>query len=331
MPLRGEDGGDFLLGSLFSGIGGLDLGVEHATGGRVVWQVEVDPFCSTVLGRHWPDAVRYGDVRACGAIPWRHHLARVDGIIGGFPCQDLSLAGKQAGLAGERSGLWREYRRIVAELRPGFVFVENVPGLLTADRGHAFGEVAGDLAALGYDLAWDLFRASDLGAPHRRERVFLLAHRGGGVERWWQPERLSGGALSSLAGGAGEGGLADPDGLGRGRRREREDEGGRGEPARGGARVGHADGDGERGEEIRGPGVPAQPGLGGRADGLSAGLDGHRWPAGRGEAPHPWEPPRVLARVHKRGKQLKAYGNAVVPIVASVAWRVLFARLLGEG
>ncbi len=159
------------LGSLFSGIGGLDLGVEHATGGRCVWQVEKEEFGRAVLAKHWPDAVRYDDVCTVNGLP------AVDLICGGFPCQDVSLAGKRAGFAGERSSLWREYRRIIADVGPRLVFVENVPGLLTADDGHAFAEVLGDLAALGFDATWDVFRASDVGAPHRRERLFLLAYR----------------------------------------------------------------------------------------------------------------------------------------------------------
>lgn len=155
------------LGSLFSGIGGLELGVEAATGARVLWQVERDAWCREVLAKHWPDAVRYDDVRTVNGLP------RVDILCGGFPCQDVSVAGKRAGFSGERSSLWREYRRIIADVGPRFVFVENVPGLLTADDGWAFGEVLSDLAALGFDATWDVFRASDVGAPHRRERRVL--------------------------------------------------------------------------------------------------------------------------------------------------------------
>lgn len=165
------------IGSLFSGIGGLELGVEAVTGALVLWQVERDAWCREVLAKHWPDAVRYDDVCTVNGLP------RVDIICGGFPCQDVSLAGKRAGFSGERSSLWREYRRVIADVGPRFVFVENVPGLLTADDGHAFAEVLGDLAALGFDAEWDLFRASDVGAPHRRERIFLLAHRDGAALR----------------------------------------------------------------------------------------------------------------------------------------------------
>ena len=151
------------LGSLFSGIGGLDLGVEAATGARTVWQVERDEWCRGILARHWPDAVRYDDVCKVG-----EELERVDIIAGGFPCQDVSVAGKRAGLTGgERSGLWREYARIIRVVRPRFVFVENVAGLLSMEFGH----VLGDLAALGYDAEWSVFRASDVGAPSARAGV----------------------------------------------------------------------------------------------------------------------------------------------------------------
>lgn len=157
------------IGSLFSGIGGLELGLEWVGVGHTVWQVEMDPYCQAVLAHHWPDAQRYTDVREVGA----HNLSPVDVICGGFPCQDISYAGKGAGLAGERSGLWTEFARIVGELGPQYVVVENVHALLT--RG--IDQVLGTLADLGYDAEWSTLRASDVGAPHRRERVFIVAYR----------------------------------------------------------------------------------------------------------------------------------------------------------
>lgn len=157
------------VGSLFSGIGGIDLGLERA-GMKVRWQVEIDEWCRAVLAKHWPDVERFADVKEVGA----HNLAYVDVIAGGFPCQDLSYAGKGAGLAGERSGLWYEYARIVRELRPRYVLVENVPGLLA--RG--MGVVLGDLAACGYDAEWDCIPAAAVGAPHRRDRVWIIAYPG---------------------------------------------------------------------------------------------------------------------------------------------------------
>jgi len=328
------------IGSLFSGIGGLELGVEHATGGHVVWQVEKNEFCRSVLSRHYPNAVRYDDVCTVG-----ENLARVDIICGGFPCQDLSLAGKRAGFAGEKSSLWREYRRVVDLLRPRFVFVENVPPLTTSRGGWDFAEVLGDLASLGYDATWDRFRASDVGAPHRRERIFLLANAEG--ERR-EAQRLPCGATEEHAESCviGRDGLADPDcarsPIGQDRPRDaRADERAAvvGSGGVGVAAVGNADACGRtrRAGELgpRGRGEPADAG-GGIAlasvrrgdDGLPRGLDAHRWPAGRGEAQHEWEPPRTEARVPQRKERLMALGNAALPHVASLAWRVLYARLM---
>jgi DNA (cytosine-5)-methyltransferase 1 len=154
------------VGSLFSGIGGLDLGLERA-GFRVAWQCESDEYARAVLRKHWPDVPCYEDVRALdGSEPG------IDLLCGGFPCQDLSVAGKRAGIDGARSGLWREFARVIGLLRPQFVLVENVPGLLAG----GLGRVLGDLAACGYDAEWDCLRASDVGAPHKRERVFLVAY-----------------------------------------------------------------------------------------------------------------------------------------------------------
>jgi DNA (cytosine-5)-methyltransferase 1 len=155
------------VGSLFSGIGGLELGLERA-GMSVVWQVEIDDYCRRVLTKHWPDVPKFIDVREVGA----HNLEYVDVICGGFPCQDVSLAGTQAGLAGERSGLWHEFARVIREIRPRFVLVENVAALLS----NGFGVVLSELATNGYDAEWDVLPAGYFGAPHRRERVFLLAH-----------------------------------------------------------------------------------------------------------------------------------------------------------
>jgi DNA (cytosine-5)-methyltransferase 1 len=154
-------------GSLFSGIGGFDLGFERA-GIKTVWQVEIDAYCRGVLARHFPDAARFSDIREvnCNVLP------PVDIISGGFPCQDISNAGKRAGIDGERSGLWSEYARIIRGLRPRYVVVENVAALL----GRGMERVLADLAACGYDAEWQSIRASDVGAPHRRERIWIVAY-----------------------------------------------------------------------------------------------------------------------------------------------------------
>lgn len=155
------------FGSLFSGIGGIDLGLERA-GMRCEWQVEIDDYATKVLAKHWPDTPRFRDVRECG----KHNLAHVDLIAGGFPCQDISDAGQRAGIEGERSGLWAHFYRIICELQPRYVLVENVAAL--THRG--MGRVLGDLAAGGYDAEWQILPAAAFGAPHIRERVFIVAY-----------------------------------------------------------------------------------------------------------------------------------------------------------
>ena len=156
------------FGSLFSGIGGMDLGLERA-GMVCKWQVEIDPFCQKVLAKHWPDVKRYGDIREVNG----NELESVDLIAGGFPCQDVSAIGLRRGVdAGQRSGLYREMLRLVRHLRPGIVLMENVSGLFV----DGLGRVLGDLAEIGYDSEWHCLSACAFGAPHPRERVFILAY-----------------------------------------------------------------------------------------------------------------------------------------------------------
>lgn len=176
---RGPGVDRLAIGSLFSGIDGLALGVQLVTGGHVAWHCELAADASTVLGRHWL-APNLGDITR---VDWSR-AEPVDVMVGGFPCQDVSLAGKGGGVEhGERSGLWREFVRAIRALRPRFVFVENVSALLA--RG--FDIVVGDLVESGYRVAWSSIRSADVGAPHRRERVFILASadsdRDGGRER----------------------------------------------------------------------------------------------------------------------------------------------------
>ena len=155
------------FGSLFAGIGGFDLGFERA-GFKCKWQVEIDDYATKVLEKHWPKVHRERDIRQCGSS----NLERVDCIIGGFPCQDISYAGRGAGLAGERSGLFFEAVRLVRELQPRAVVLENVAALLT--RG--LDRVLGTLAEIGYDAQWHCIPAAAVGAPHIRDRVFILAY-----------------------------------------------------------------------------------------------------------------------------------------------------------
>src|SRR5688500_15826277 len=133
--------------SLFAGIGGFDLGLERTGGFKTVAFCEIDPFCQRVLAKHWPEVPCYDDVRTLTAERLAADGIAIDCIVGGFPCQDISKAGKRAGLDGERSGLWREYGRLIGELRPAYVIVENSSALL----GNGMGRVLGSLAALGYD------------------------------------------------------------------------------------------------------------------------------------------------------------------------------------
>lgn len=158
------------LGSLFSGIGGFELGLERALGCKTIWQVEQDKFCQKVLRKHWPDAQLYDDVVGVGS----HNLESVDIICGGFPCQGISQAGKMEGLEDERSGLWWEMYRIISELRPKVAVLENVPNLVTL----GLREVLGAFAELGYDAEWTIVSAEQFGAPHLRKRIFIVAYPG---------------------------------------------------------------------------------------------------------------------------------------------------------
>lgn len=175
------------VGSLFSGIGGLDLGLERA-GMEVAWQSEIDPYACRVLAKHWPDVPNLGDITT---IEWKD-VPRVDLICGGFPCQDISIAGSGAGLEGEHSGLWAEVAKAVGVLQPRFLLVENSPALPV--RG--LGDLLADLARLGYDAEWDCLPAAAFSARHLRARTWLVAYPFGerdGVEaealftRWTRP------------------------------------------------------------------------------------------------------------------------------------------------
>lgn len=165
--------------SLFSGAGGLDHGAKLVGGFRTVAYVEYDRYAQAVLMSRMrsgdlDDAPIFEDVRT---FDGRSLKGRVDVVSGGFPCQDVSHAGKRAGLKdGTRSGLWSEFARIIREVEPRFVLVENVRGLLSIDDGGGFGTVLRDLAELGFDAEWFVLSAADVGAPHLRERVWVVAY-----------------------------------------------------------------------------------------------------------------------------------------------------------
>jgi DNA (cytosine-5)-methyltransferase 1 len=160
------------VGSLFSGVGGFDLGFQRA-GFDVRWQCEIDRQCRDVLCRRFPD-VEVIHTNVCTAS--RHTLATVDVLCGGFPCTDLSISGRRAGLAGEKSGLFFEFARIIGELRPTIVVIENVTGLLTSDSRRDFAVVLGTLRDLGaVDIAWRVLDAQWFGVAQGRPRVFIVA------------------------------------------------------------------------------------------------------------------------------------------------------------
>ncbi|GAU66682.1 putative methyltransferase [Streptomyces sp. NBRC 110611] len=179
------------IGSLCSGYGGLDMGIIAVLGGTVAWHCEMDLNASKILAHHWPDVPNLGDLTA---VDFRD-VEPVDVLTAGFPCQDVSLAGKRAGIAdGTRSGLWLHVARAIESLRPSLAVIENVRGLLSATAHsdvepcpwcvgdgsaepplRALGAVLGDLAGLGYDAEWACVRASEIGTAHRRERVFIIA------------------------------------------------------------------------------------------------------------------------------------------------------------
>jgi DNA (cytosine-5)-methyltransferase 1 len=167
-------GGKYKVLSLFAGIGGFDLGLERTGGFETVAFCEIDPFCRRVLAKHWPDVPCYEDVRELTAERLRADGISVDVICGGFPCQDISEAGLRTGLSGERSGLWKDYARLIGELRPRYVIVENVSELLR--DGYGMGDVLGDLAQVGYDAEWHSIPALAVGADHIRERIWIVAY-----------------------------------------------------------------------------------------------------------------------------------------------------------
>src|SRR3990167_7782710 len=172
-PLHARTAMELTHGSLFSGIGGFDLGFERA-GFKTLWQVEIEDYATKVLEKHWPNVRRYRDITTIdwGTIP----IPIV--LTGGFPCQDISVAGKGAGITGTRSGLWSHFHRAISVLRPPYVVAENVSALLF--RG--MGRVLGDLSEIGYDAEWEVISASALGAVHKRERVFILAYPRGTIK-----------------------------------------------------------------------------------------------------------------------------------------------------
>jgi len=167
--------------SLFAGIGGFDLGLERS-GHECVGQVEIDSYCLKVLTKHWPNVPKHGDVRTFQGTEFGGY----DLLVGGYPCQPFSNAGKRAGKDDERH-LWPEVRRLIQATQPRFVLLENVSGHLSL----GFGEVLEDLAESGYDAEWDCLPASSVGAPHQRDRLFIVAYPDGISRAERQPRRAN--------------------------------------------------------------------------------------------------------------------------------------------
>ena len=157
---------------LFSGIGGFSLGLERA-GMETIAFCEFDEHAQKVLRKHWPAVPIHSDIRELDAKQYR---GTVDVICGGFPCQDLSTAGKQVGFSGERSSLYGEMLRVIGECMPRYAIFENVTGLISGDKGRWFAKFLYDLAEIGFDAEWHCITASDLGAHHHRDRVWIIAY-----------------------------------------------------------------------------------------------------------------------------------------------------------
>jgi len=300
------------IGSLFSGIGGLERGLQMAGCGPVLWHCDSDPCARAVLAEHHPGVKIYEDVREVDAT------AQPVGLVcGGFPCQPHSLAGRRKGTADAR-WLWPEFARVVAEVRPGLVFIENVPGLRTS----GLRDVLAGLATLGFDAVWDCFSAAEVGAPHIRQRLFVLAYADR-VSLGLQPGRSRGasGASKDVARLHGINGHVANATCPTGRSEARAAIGG---------------GSGQAPETS----VRHRPGGGGRAladtngqrqlqQGGSFGPQ-WRWASDCGCQTHAWtaEPDvgRVAHGIPGRVDSLRLLGNAVVPQQAAHAFRVLSAR-----
>lgn len=309
--------------SLFSGIGGVDLAAEMA-GFTTVGQCEWADYPTKVLEKHWPDVPRWRDIRELTGESFyeRTGLRTVDLISGGFPCQPFSVAGNQKGKGDDRY-LWPEMLRVIRELTPRWILGENVPGILRI----AADDVCADLESENYEIGIFDYEAAAVGAAHRRERIFFVAHA--------TDVQCNAGAKERGAY------VADtdrprPQGRERGSVQERTGECAVGE---GGAYV--ADAEGEQaggvfeqqfqfnvgdGGERRGQATtrPTQFGMGGTADGLPDWFYSVGMIAGPGESQYPWEPPRVATGIPHRADRLRALGNAVVPqqvypILAAIA------------
>lgn len=319
----------FTFGSLFSGIGGLDLGLERANM-QCAWQCEINDYATKVLEKHWPNVTRFRDVRTAG----KHNLTAVDLIAGGPPCQPHSLAGERKASKDERN-LWPEFYRIICELRPRWVLVENVLGLLSSEGGQFFGGILRDLAQARYDAEWCVLSAAQFGAPHLRERVFIVAHTTGARQQSQQDTRRCSVGFNTTSASH----VADVSSFRSDARRTEPETQHRQSNTHSTGEADVADTSGQRREECDASAWYSEQGqrtrlveksrvsrepesvMGRIFDGISTTMDGYRWPAGPGEQ-HAWEPPRVTTeKLAHRVARLEALGNAVVPQIAEAIGR----------
>ncbi len=298
-------------GSLFSGLGGLDLALE-ACGVEVKWQVEYNEYCNKVLERHWPDVKRYTDIRTTDF----RELEHVDLICGGFPCQPFSVAGKNRGEADERN-MWPDTFRAIRESGCRYAFLENVPNLLTHSY---FGTIIADLASIGFNAEWDCFTASEVGATHRRRRLFILAYSNDISAQQQERNNLGRGASSEswqgIRAGAGrrtsDGNYAEGMSQPLGNPFEMETA-----VANAGCQHQHLQqrihGAEYQGSRVKWPPSPD---------------DKERWASLLSEVPS-LEPAlcRVADGIPDRTHRLKALGNAVVPATGELAFRTLWGRI----
>lgn len=306
----------YTIGSLFSGIGGLDL-AAHWAGFTTSWFVEREPFCQKVLAKHWPSVTCHSDVFEC------HDLPHVDVIVGGFPCQPFSVAGNRKGKEDERY-LLPEMLRIIREVKPYAVLFENVPGFPSLNDGAEFKYLLRTLAEMGFDAEWGHLRASDCGAPHQRERWFCVAYAnnvGRGQGRDYRRERY---LLHNLNGNAAQ---SEPERQGWqcGIRTTSQDRMGNASSPRLERSNEHKSAFGKHTRPDTGA---TQSRLCGTADGLPSGMDFVGWPARPGQEQYEYEPPRVVSgKVPDRAARLKALGNAVVPQVAYPLFQAIYEWL----
>lgn len=292
------------FGSLFAGIGGFDLGLERA-GMECRWQVEIDAYASSVLAKHWPGVTRWGDVRTFPVgdpADWE-----VDLICAGVPCQPVSHAGKQKGASDDR-WMWGEALRVVADLSPRFFVAENPIGLLNHDGGRTFHGILRAFASVGYVCEWHVIAAADVGAPHRRERVWLVAHADSVPCTAGQSRRAGERVSGSSSGSQG-----------------RQDKG-QAWAVAGDCRADVADADGGRRKRKRLTKHSDQQGPSGD---ISYGCSSWGRRARPDRCRKQWETEPAVGRVAhgipNRVDRLRCLGNAVVPQVAEVIGRAIIA------